>query len=608
MLTGLLKNTYHRIYLGFLFSVILVFFITRPLNSDYHKFIAGDGFGYYAYLPAKFIHNDPHYDFKWFNRVHNNNYMYSAFEDPLDNFMVPYGHKKINKYYQGLSLLWTPFFIGSHLVAKIGHYTPDGFSKPYQLGIGIASLCYLLLGLFYLRKLLYEMFKNEIIAVLIPVFIFYGTRLFYFGINMNSESHVYSFTFITLFIYSSYLFFTRSQSQLKYLLLSVLFLTIVVCIRPINLLCVIIPFAFFQKNKIQLKTLFKGFGLIHLSILLITLAFLINQFQIAYIQTGTLFPYTYTDEKFYFSSPHLNDVLISYRSGWFIYVPVALISLIGLLFLKNTLQKIILLSFMFLMLYLFSSWWFWPIVSRVMIDFHAVLAIGLAALGIKLFQNQKLKILFLTLCILSTGYYQLKSMQLHNGILAENYTYKEIFWRNFFRTHKGNMFLVPPESILKQVNYAEDFEDSSISETHLSSTSHDGKRALKLNQKNPFTPPLEYQWPLIFNEPGIKKVRLSFWSKFSADLPSADVYLKFLDKDKQLVFETVFYINEAHIQKEVWDYKEFGYQIAEEDLKGKKPVFYVSWFIWNTHKKGQVTIDEMKTDFLLTNKDFEVFK
>lgn len=608
MPTGFSKKSYHRIYWGFLLSVVLVFFITRPFNSDYHKFIAGDGFGYYAYLPAKYIHNDPHYDFKWFNSVHNNNYVYSAFTDPTENFMVPYGNKKINKYYQGLSLLWTPFFIGSHIVAKITNYPPDGFSKPYQFGICLASLCYLLLGLYYMRKLLVAIFDNDLIASLIPMFIFYGTRLYYYGINMNSESHIYSFTFITLFIYFSYLLVTHKENQLTNLLLSLLFITIVVCIRPINLLCVFIPLAFYRKETYHFNISIKHFKLLHFCILATCLAFIINQFQIAYIQTGSILPYTYTDEKFYFLKPHLADVLISYRSGWFTYVPIAFVSIVGLWFLQQPKQKVGLFIFIFLVIYLFSSWWYWPIVARVMIDFHAILAIGLAAISIKLFQTGKAKIVFISICLISVAYYQLKSMQLHNGILAENYTYKEIFWRNFFRIHKGNMFLVPPESILKQINYSEDFEGQSYSATNYSQDSHHGNTALKLDHQNPFSPPQEYPWPEIFNEPVVRKVRLSFWSKFSTDLKSTDIYLKFLDKDKQLVFETVFYINEEYILKEKWDYKEFGYQIADEDLKGKKTIAYISCFIWNTHKNGQVLIDEFKTDFLLTNKEFEVFK
>ena len=108
------KNTYHKIYFGFFISIVVVFFSLRPLNSPWNRFIAGDGLGYYAYLPATFIYNDSNYEFKWFNEVYNQNYIASSFPSPDDNFLVKYHERKINKYYPGLSFfLATIFYNGS---------------------------------------------------------------------------------------------------------------------------------------------------------------------------------------------------------------------------------------------------------------------------------------------------------------------------------------------------------------------------------------------------------------------------------------------------------------------------------------------------------------
>jgi hypothetical protein len=62
------------------------------------------------------------------------------------------------------------------------------------------------------------------------------------------------------------------------------------------------------------------------------------------------------------------------------------------------------------------------------------------------------------------------------------------------------------------------------------------------------------------------------------------------------------------MMKDQWDFKEFGYQIADEDLIGKKPIESISWFIWNNEGKGELYVDDVTTDLLLTRKDFEVFK
>ena len=150
---ALFKNKFDTLFFGFLISIIIVFLFFRPLNSPWHKFIAGDGFGYYSYLPATYIYNDTDYSFKWFNKIYKANYVYESFPNPEDNFLVAYNNKRINKYYQGLSYIWLPFFGVAHLVAKFFNYPADGFSQPYQLFIGFASIFYLIIGLVYLRKI-----------------------------------------------------------------------------------------------------------------------------------------------------------------------------------------------------------------------------------------------------------------------------------------------------------------------------------------------------------------------------------------------------------------------------------------------------------------------
>lgn len=603
-----LKNTYDKIYFGFFLSIIAVFFYVRPLNSDYHKFIAGDGFGYYSYLPAKFIFNDPNYDFKWFNKAHNANYVYSAFPNPEQNLLVEYGNKKINKYYQGLSFIWMPFFVLGHVIAKITHYPADGFSLPYQLAIGLASLFYLFLGLFYLRKLLQKLFKDDLAATIAPIFIFYGTYLYYYGINLNSQSHVYSFTFITLFMYFSFSFCKEDNNKLTNFLLSALCLTIVVCIRPLNGLVLFVTPLFFTKTTFKNIFKFQELKLAHLAIALLTVAVLYHQLSIMYIQTGTFLPYTYTDEHFDFSNPRLFDVLISYHSGWFVYVPLAFISFFGALLLPTLKQKIVLPLFYAGIIFLYSCWWYWPITARAVIDYHALLAIFLAAFLIKVRAYKKINMAFIALLCFSTMYYQLKSMQLNRGILAENYTYKEVFWRNFFRLHKANMYLIPPESIIQQESYLQDNETQFSEGSKNTSEKYSGNTSILLDKTSPFGGAGDIAYPNLFNQKGMRKIRLSFWCNFKGDVTGAQIYLKLLDKDRKVVFETPFYINPDYINKNTWDYKEFGYQVGDEDLAGKNPVAYINWFIWNSEAKGQIFIDDLKTEFILTNTKFETLK
>ena len=599
------KNTYNIIFFGFILSIIVVFFYFRPLNSPWNRVIGGDGLGYYSYLPAKYIYHDSNYDFKWFNKAYTENYANCSFNSPEENFLVNYKDKKINKYYQGLSFIWLPFFAIAHVFAKLSSYPTDGYSLPYQLSIGFASLFYLFLGLWYLRKLLQKMFKNEVISTLIPIVIFYGSYLFYYAIFANSYSHVYSFTFITLFIYFTYSFFNDTNKNLTNLLLSILMLVIIGCIRPLNGLIVLvipalIPTHFFKKKiKWEIKTS-------HVFIIILIGMVLINQLHILYTQTHSFIPYTYTNESFYFNHPKLFEVLFSYNAGLFVYVPIAAISLLGTFFLETTKQKIIFPTLFFLIVYIYSSWWYWPITNRALIDYYPLIAILLAALLHKLIEQNFKKNILITLLFIMCGYHQLKSMQLRNGILDDYYTHSELFWRNFFRINKTNQYVIPPASIIKEKHEIENFENTTYTGYKTDAIQHQGQYAILLDAEHPYSSLFKYNVPVLFKEEGIKKMRFSFWCYFKKEVSNTQLYFKFYDKQDSLLSETAYYINQDFIQYNTWDYKEFGYELNEADNHFKTNFDHLKIFIWNNEAKNSIYIDDIKIEFILANNSYEI--
>ena len=598
-----IKNKYNLLFTGFLLSVIVVGIYLRPLNSPWFRIIGGDGLGYYSYLPARYIYHDTNYDFKWFNKAYHDNYE-GGFANPEDNFMVQYKDKRINKYYPGLSLLWTPFFAVAHISAKVFGLVSDGYSLPYQLSMALASLCYLFLGLFYLRKLLQKWFNNELVSTIIPIVIFYGTHLFNYTIFLNTQSHVYSFAFVCAFLFYTFSYFNDVDKRNVHLLSAFVCLIILITVRPLNGLIILTVPAFvsptFFKEKLQFT--FQKKQLVLFSILLL---FIINSFSILYTQTNSIIPYTYVNEKFYFHNPKLFDVLFSYNAGLFIYVPIAFICLFGILYLKNTLQKILFPSILLLVLYLYSSWWYWPITTRAFIDFYPVIALMLAALMHKVIQYRKLKASFIVILFILAGYHQLKSMQFRNGILDENYTHSELFWRNFFKIHKSNQYVIPPSTITNELSYSEDFETNSYEGYKSNKILHRGSSAALLNNEHSFSNVFSYKIPQFFSEPGVKKIRFSAWYYFTKDIKNAQIYLKFFNQKDSLLLETTYYIGSDLMQHDRWDYKEFGYELSDEELK-TKDIDHIQFFIWNNEAKGELYLDEMKTDFIITDKSFEI--
>lgn len=598
------NHNYKRSYLVFLISIVLVFFYSRPLNSPWHKFIAGDGFGYYSYLPATFIYHDYDYSFKWFNNAYHKNYEYGSFENPEDNLLVKYGDKKINKYYPGLSFAWLPFFMVAHASAKLLSYPADGFSLPYQLSIGLASLVYLMIGLLYLRKLLWNLYANDWVATVTPIAMFYGSWLFYYSLQLNSLSHVYSFTFIVLFLYFLERLFNTTGNKTNYLIYTLCCLMLIICIRPLNGLILFAVPGFFRSIS---KSSFKRPSAPALFALLSTLIMVSLQFSILYIQTGSFMPYTYAGEYFNFENSKFPDVLFSYHAGTFVYVPLFLLAFAGAMFIVNRKQRFIFPLLVLLVIFIYSSWWYWPVVTRTLIDFYPLLAIMLAAFIYRFSKPLNTKRLVTVVLFILVMYHQLKSMQLHNGILSESYTYSELFWRNFFRLTKTNIYPIPPKSIMFKTEQHYNFESDEPECTKTQEVAHSAKNACLMDKNSPFSPLFVGNIPNSKPE-GPKKLRFSFWCYFGKNVQEAQIYLKLFNKKDSLVAEVPYYINNDVIRHEAWDYKEFGYDFEDSAFTGDRAIDHYNLFIWNNEAKNFMAIDDVSLEFIVTDRSYEIMK
>ena len=603
---SVLPHTFSRkqLVLLMLLSVTLVFVYLRPFNSQQHPFIAGDGLGYYSYLPATFIYNDKNYEFAWFNEVHNRYYVHSVFENPEDNLLVKYKDRRINKYYQGLSFLWLPFFGAAHVFALVADFPADGFSAPYQVAIGLSSLLYLLLGLVVLEKLLFSLFRNVFVSILVPCVLFSGTHLFPFAVNVNSLAHVYSFSLVVVFVYLLQRIRANGTVAVSNLLLLLLVLALIIAIRPLDGLIVLAVPAFVSRRNLQFKS--GGFNFSAFVFLFLFVALLVYQFRIMWIQTGSLLPYTYTDEKFYFERSRFWEALFSYHMGLFVYVPVFLVAFAGIPFLNKKMR--IWLPMLFLVaVFIYASWWFWPITKRGLIDFYVLPAVFLAAAldRFKKTGSKWLAIVLMTVCI---AYYQLKHYQMHVGALDEWRNTGEIYWRNFFRLNKAYVFPVHPSSVLADDFCEEDF-NTFAKDLHLDSTSaYEGRASLLLDPQNYISKLLTCGYPAYFNRSGEKKIRLSFAIRADDSLSNIHLLLQFKDKNDGKIKEAAFYINEGELRSGQWDYRESGYEVSTEDTLNRAEVSHVDVLAWNVKAKSNIYLDRVKLHYFLTDRSFETDK
>ncbi len=421
----------------FIGLVILWAIINTTFKKDYKTgIIEADGKGYYAYLPAVFIYHDLNFGF--FDQVEKNTYynpnLYYEYRR-TDNA------KTVDKYYVGTAICLAPFFLAGHVITLIKGFPADGYSYYYTLMVHLGALFYFMLGLLGLRRLLRTFGIGETIIALTLFAIVFGTNLFYYVVTEFSMSHVYSFTAITWFSLMIRKYFTNPKN--KYLFYSALLLGFITLIRPINILIVLaIPFLADNPDRFMsgIKSILTKKWILLLSVSgFVVLVFI--QLLIYKISTGSFIVYSYQEEGFNFLNPQIWNFLFSYRKGMFVYTPILLLSLGGLIYLfrKNRFQFYTLLGFLIILVYVFSSWHMWfyggSFSQRVMIEYYAFFSILLAK-TLQETRKKPVKKLFVSMILLlvivcQIQTYQYRRMQIHWSDMN-----KEKYWEVFMRIDK----------------------------------------------------------------------------------------------------------------------------------------------------------------------------
>lgn len=406
-------------------------------GEDWRTVIASDSKGYYSYLPAMFIYDDPNFGF--FETIEKEKY-YNP--HTFTDYRSLGAGKIINKYYIGTAVAETPFFLIGHGIAKTSSWDADGYSKPYMILLMVSALFYLFLGLLFVQKLLRRFGVDERSISWITVAGVLGTNLFFYVVVEAGTSHVYSFAFISMLIYFYHCWVEERKT--KHLFLLAFLLGMILIVRPINVLVVLaLPFvAGGWKPFIQ-----SILAIVHqrwLGLLALVVFLAVLTIQLAYYKaaTGQWFVYSYREEGFDFSNPHFWEMLFSYQKGLFLYTPIYLVAFIGVLaFWKNgdRFRVFAWLTFFFVLTYILSSWWMWyyggSFSSRVYVDFLPFFLL-LLGVGFKKWRKQwsgwTLRIVTVLLIVLC----QIQIYQYRYGQIHVSHTTQEQYWNNFLRIDK----------------------------------------------------------------------------------------------------------------------------------------------------------------------------
>ena len=401
-------------------------------KDNWKGILESDAKGYYAYLPAFFIYQDPNFEF------------FETIEEKYPQPLLYYDYRKnleeglVNKYYIGSAVLQTPFFLLAHGLTSISDAeNADGYSKWYQIAVSLSSLFYLWFGLFYLRLSLKHIGLQDYWISITLLCTLFSSNLFVYAITDPGYSHIYSFALISFFLFQCLKFSdSGSSNQIYWIALS---FGLIVLIRPINFMVIFaLPFIFGSKKQL---VLFLN-RLINPKILLVSILLVIAALSIQFcyykLAINNWWVYSYEDEGFNFRDPHFWDILFSYKKGLFLYTPIYLLSFLGLIRLwrEDPFRFWSWIVFFTLITYVFSSWWMWfygaSFSSRVYIEY---LPLFMMLFGFYLRQIQQsyikgsISLIILALIVIC----QIQIYQYRHYIIHYSEMTKEKYWEVFLR-------------------------------------------------------------------------------------------------------------------------------------------------------------------------------
>lgn len=372
---SLIKRKLSLITLLLIFSSFAIYNIQSQQWLKQHKLIKDDVQLYYIYTSAVIVYGE--YDL---GKAHQ--------QLPSDVRSMVWLHRndETNRNYSkmamGMSMIYAPFTAFTHhVIVPLTDYPADGYSPPYKIALLISGMCFFLIGLWQLRKLLLKYFSESITALTLIVIAF-GTNITWYASYEATMSHVYSFALVLFFYRMLDRWFEKPGTALT--LLNGFLFGLIVLIRPTNIMFIVLFFTGENFGE-RIRFLMKNYR----KLLIMVLAFLMIWFpQLLFWKwaSGEWFLYSYGDEVFFWNNPQVISSLFSYRKGWLVYTPLMALLFVGLPVLWIKYRRLFWQVFMVVVLAIFinSSWWCWwyggSYGNRSYIDAYGIYALAIAAL------------------------------------------------------------------------------------------------------------------------------------------------------------------------------------------------------------------------------------
>jgi len=424
--------------IGLLALLLIVF---RCIAVPDHQ-LGWDVFGYYLYLPAFFIYNDPMLlDHTWLDALmvsyEPSSTLYQLVD--LDN------GGRVIKYSMGTAVLLMPFFILANLFALIAGAPIDGLSLPYQFTLTAGGMIYALIGLIYFRKILLEFF-DDIWSAVILLLIVLGTNYFQLiAFDGTLLTHNFLFTLYAILIW--YTIIWHRTPSLKGAIWIGVSLGLIILVRPSEMPAILIPLLWnvFNMRSLKAKLALIKANIRHI-IMAVACTLLVGSFQLIYWKSVTdswlFYSYQNAGEGFEFLSPYVLQFLVSFRKGWFIYTPIMMLAILGIFKLREYKQEIALVTTICVIasIWIMSSWTTWwyaggSFSARTMLPIYPILALPLGYVIKDLWQRDKRsKLIIAPLLVFFILLNLFQTWQFRNGIIDRERMTSAAYFASFGRT------------------------------------------------------------------------------------------------------------------------------------------------------------------------------
>lgn len=224
------RNSFILFLLATSFIMLMVDIFIYCFTDIYSSVIRVDT-GYYAYLPAVFLHN---FDFSF------------SFLNDTSDFLV----QNVNRYPIGVAICWMPFWLVGHCIYLLAGIQDTGYGNIHQTMVLISGIFYWAVGITCTYKILLKKFDKKV-SLFSCVLITYGTRLFYYSTIDAALSHVYSFALIAILGWC-FISYIEQRNALKVFACGIL-LGLITDIRNVNIIVAIIPLAYLSVSCIEKK-------------------------------------------------------------------------------------------------------------------------------------------------------------------------------------------------------------------------------------------------------------------------------------------------------------------------------------------------------------------